>query len=259
MDEFEPQAIHDHESADGWRVFFRTAWQRDGAAAAVLSSLGSRLSQIETAEVPDDGWAKRSQANLKAIRVGRIVVAPPWDVGGQGPGAGDIVIIIAPSTGFGTGHHETTRLCLTLMQDADLAGRRAIDVGTGSGVLAIAAWRLGASSVLAFDDDPEALQNAGDNVSRNGAEGAIELRKADLDSIALEPADVVMANITGAVLRKHAERLGSLVKTRGRLLVSGFGPDEERAVAEAFGNRIVQHARAGEWAAALLVSRPRNS
>jgi ribosomal protein L11 methyltransferase len=268
--EFEPQAIQDSESADGWRVFFRTAPQRNGAVEALRTSFGDRLTSIEAIDVPDDDWARRSQADLKAVRVGRIIVAPPWDpVGGQGSEAGgqgshpaapasglwppapEIVIIIDPSTGFGTGHHETTRLCLALLQEIDLTGKSVIDVGTGSSVLALAAWKLGASRVVAFDDDPEALRNAVENVGRNRAV-AVELCEADLASFTTQPADVVMANLTGAVLQRHAGRLRGLVKREGSLLISGFSPDEERDVAGGFGGRIVRLTRAGEWAAALI-------
>ena len=147
-----PQAIHEHDSADGWRVFFRTFPQRDAAAEALRASLGDRLLAVVSVDVPDEEWARRSQANLTPIRIGHIVVAPPWLAPDPVPPAYDLqpvpnrirhsadhLIVIDPSTGFGTGHHETTRLCLSLLQRIELSGRRVIDVGTGSGVLAIAA------------------------------------------------------------------------------------------------------------------------
>ena len=86
--------------------------------------------------------------------------------------------------GFGTGHHATTRLCLELLQRIDVAGARVIDVGTGSGVLALAAWKLGAAGVTAVDNDPDALQNARDNIARNGGAGRIEVVQADLVDLA---------------------------------------------------------------------------
>ena len=193
LDEFEPQAIHDDESADGWRVFFRSARHRDDAAAALRATLGDRLLTITAVDVPDEEWARRSQANLTAIRVGRIVVAPPWHDSTASPpelkpADGDIAIVIDPSTGFGTGHHETTRLCLSLLQSIELRDRRVIDVGTGSGVLAIAAAKLGAASVVAFDEDPEALRNARENVARNDVAELVEVREAMLSSFQVEPA-----------------------------------------------------------------------
>ena len=108
--------------------------------------------------------------------------------------------MIEPSTGFGTGHHETTRLCLLLMQRLDLRGARVLDIGTGSGVLALAAWKLGAGDVVAIDSDPDALDNARDNIARNGAAPSIDIIRDDLESLRIQRADVVLANLTGAVL-----------------------------------------------------------
>ena len=214
LDEFEPQAIHDVESADGWRVFFKTIPQRDAAAAALRASFGDRLLALSIVDVPDEEWARRSQAHLTPIRVGRIVVSPPWHATPYPSSyilepapleirhSADLVIVIDPSTGFGTGHHETTRLCLSLLQSFDLAERRVIDVGTGSGVLAIAAAKLGASSVVAFDEDPEALRNARENVARNDVSSRVDVQEAELGTFRGNAADVVVANLTG---RGHPE------------------------------------------------------
>jgi ribosomal protein L11 methyltransferase len=259
LDAFEPIAIQEHESGDGWRVFFRAGADRDAARAALVSEFGAALLELSPIEVDDDDWARRSQSGIKAVRVGRIVVAPPWDVPD-----GDIVIIIDPSMGFGTGHHETTRLCLRLLQDIDLKDRRAIDVGTGSGVLAIAAWRLGAREAVAIDNDPDALANARENIARNGGGDAIVVLERDLSDLSLTPADVVMANLTGAVLQRYAAALAALVAPHGHLIVSGFSPSELSDVVAAF--RIVhgpegprrkrvpayKELREGDWAAALI-------
>jgi ribosomal protein L11 methyltransferase len=265
LDEFSPQAIHDHESADGWRVFFRSAQQRNQAADA-LQSLDD-VTSVATIDIEDDQWARRSQANLTPIQVGRITVTPPWhvdDVSGHewlksaGGAHSDhpppLVIVIDPSTGFGTGHHETTRLCLTLLQELDLAGRTAIDVGTGSGILAIAAARLGAAGVVAFDEDPEALRNARENVERNGVSGSVEVREADLASFSATPAPVVIANITASVLQRFVDRLSSLVEPGGVLIASGFSPAEADDVAGAFAMVVDREVTEGDWAALRLRS-----
>jgi ribosomal protein L11 methylase PrmA len=279
LDDFEPLAIHDHESSDGWRVFFKTSLQRDTAASALRDTLGGHGLAIDRLDVEDDNWAKRSQEGIRAIRVGRVTVAPPWattttdntkDSAADDTGVvatddtdnlatdntdnTDIWVVIAPSTGFGTGHHETTRLCLALLQEQDVKGRRVIDVGTGSGVLAIAASKLGASTVVAFDEDPHALENARDNIERNGVGSAIEVRELDLGSSAfdLDPAAVVMANLTSGVLLKYAARLRTLVDPGGLLVISGFSPDDLAELAEAFGSSEVQTRTEGAWAASLL-------
>jgi len=259
LDDFEPQAIHEHESADGWRTFFKTARQRDAAADALRASLGDRLLAISPVDVPDEGWARRSQAHLTAIRIGRVIVAPPWHEPASGPlasdlrpPASDIRIVIDPSTGFGTGHHETTRLCLALLQNVELTGRRVIDVGTGSGVLAIAAAKLGASSVVAFDEDPEALRNARENVARNAVATIVDVREADLASFQGESADVVVANLTGAVIQKHAARLVGLVEPRGKLIVSGISTAEAADIARVFGRAAEHEISEGDWAAGVF-------
>ena len=260
LDGFAPLAIHEHETADGWRVFFRTDELRDRAAESLRSSFAASLTEISSVQVPDEGWARRSQAGLRAVRVGRIVVAPPWDdtalsathATGNEAARRSLIVVIDPSTGFGTGHHETTRLCLALLQEVDVAGHRAIDVGTGSGVLAIAAAKLGASSVLALDDDPEALRNAAENVTRNDVSGVVVLQTADLASFHSPPASIVTANLTGAALERHADRLRALVSAGGALIVSGFNGGEADDVAAAFGDRVERRIAEGDWAAMLL-------
>lgn len=260
LDGFEPIAIQDHDAGDGWRVFFKTHAQRQAAAAALASALGGHVLDVTPIDVEDEDWARRSQAALTPIRVGRITVAPPWDVPSMA--SNDILIVIDPSMGFGTGHHATTRLCLELLQQVDLRGKRVIDAGTGSGVLAIAAVKLGAASVVAIDNDPDALQNARENIARNGRQidviGVIDVRETDLAVMSEAPADVVTANLTGAVLQKFANALVLPVRPGGTLIVSGFSPDELPDVVRAFGLAVAQDKREGEWAAVRLEIPGRN-
>jgi ribosomal protein L11 methyltransferase len=250
LDDFDPIAFYDSEAEDGLRVFFRDVPARDRAAAALKETFFDRLVELRSADVPDEDWARRSQAHLHAVRVGRIVVAPPWDVPSTAPDS--IPIIIDPSMGFGTGHHETTRLCLALLQELDLVAARMVDVGTGSGVLAIAAARLGASNVVALDEDGDALANAAENVVSNNVEAIVSLLHADIARSALEPGQVVTANLTGVVLQRYAPQIRALVAGGGTLIVSGFSPDESREVVSAFGATIEREVREGEWAAASL-------
>ncbi len=251
LDNFEPVAIHEHDAGDGWRVFFRTRAQRDAACDALRAEFHNALLDLSPIDVPDDDWARRSQADLKAVRVGRIIVAPPWDVPPErrAPSA-DTLVVIEPSMGFGTGHHATTRLCLELLQELELAGRRVIDVGTGSGVLAIAAAKLGAASVLAVDNDPDALLNARENVARNDA--AVDVREGDVAALDVPAADVVLANLTAAVLERAGKALAGLAAREGTIIVSGFAPDDLAGVSSALGCAVVRDVREGEWAAARL-------
>ena len=235
LDDFDPFAVE--ETGDGARrVWFFSRGARDAAVRAINRAFGTDGARVVPRDVPDDGWAERSQAALVAVRVGEIVVAPPWAL--PAPDASAIVIEITPSTGFGTGHHASTRLCLSVMQRmrADIAAsRRVIDLGTGSGVLAIAAVRLGARAAIGVERDPDALRNAGENVERNRVAGTIEFIAADLTSATAQlasigDADVVTANLTGLFFTAHAPAVLRRVAPGGLLIASGFTDDEEAGV-----------------------------
>ena len=248
LDDFAPLAIHEDDAGTGWRVFFSDQSTRDRAAATLAAAFPDRLAALQSQDIEDEEWARRSQAHLQAVRVGRVIVAPPWDVP-SGTDDDATVVVIDPSTGFGTGHHETTRLCLRLLQELSLDGGRAIDVGTGSGVLAIAAVRLGAGEAIGIDDDPDALDNAGENVARNGVHASVSLERVDLAGFSAAPGSVVTANLTGAMLRRHADRLKALVTPGGRLIASGFTADEGEAVVAAFGLPVESTVSEGAWVA----------
>ena len=244
LDDYEPIGIQTVDG--GHRVFFRSASMRDRARRAVVQR--EALAAVGV-EISDEDWARRSQENLRAIEAGGLIVAPPWDV----PKGSAPVIIIEPSTGFGTGHHATTRLCLLLMQQLDLRRARVLDVGTGSGVLALAAWKLGAADVVAVDNDPDALENARSNIERNGAAAAIDIIQDDLGGLRIQRADLVLANLTGAVLVRYADELGSLIADRGYLILSGFAPDDLAIIRRAFGPvKVIAERTEGDWAAFTL-------
>lgn len=220
------------EVTNGIRVFFPSAALRDRALARVREF--SPTSVCTPVDIPDDNWAARSQASLGHVTVGRIIVAPPWCKEPDRPDR--IRVVIQPSMGFGTGHHASTRLCLRLLQELDVHGKRVIDVGTGSGVLAIAAATLGANRVLAVDADPDALAAAADNLRLNGTPESVELRQADLETSENRihnRFDIVLANLTGFLLIRHARTLSRLAADRGALIVSGFEKDEADGVSEA--------------------------
>ena len=224
-----------------WRVFFQSSDERDRAAAELASDFPD--GSLTSLDVADEDWAARSQASLHAIRVGKILVAPPWDV--------PEVIVIQPSMGFGTGHHATTRLCLAALQRVDMAGARVLDVGTGSGVLAIAASVFGATYVLGIDDDPDAVQAARENVALNAAN--VEIRVADLRTLPDERFDVVLANLTGALLIHAADRLQAFVGHTGQLILSGLMQHEEHDVLAAFPTFITRdRTQEHEWVCVTL-------
>ena len=239
--DFEVEAI-DESAPEGWRIFFRTTPSRDRALEHLRRAFPT--AQATPLAIADEDWAARSQAGLKAVTVGGMIVAPPWDV--------PLTIVIQPSMGFGTGHHATTRLCLTALQRLDVKGRDVLDVGTGSGVLAIAASRLGAASVRACDDDQDAIQAAWENLALNPG-AVVTMLVGDLRTLQLEPAHLVLANITGGLLTATASRLLSLVAPHGHLILSGFQAHEERDVIAAFaGASLVERHEEDSWVSVTL-------
>jgi len=138
--------------------------------------------------------------------------------------------------GFGTGHHATTRLCLAALQSIDLRDAFVLDVGTGSGILAIAAAALGAGRALGMDDDADAIAAAKENLELNRVAN-VTFEVGDLMTGQLPAADVVVANLTGAMLVRAAARLMEAVRPGGVLIVSGIMATEGDEVRRAFANR----------------------
>jgi ribosomal protein L11 methyltransferase len=261
LDDYGPAAIHETgpDEEPRWLVYFADAPGRDRAGDALRCAFDARGLRVARTDVPDEDWAARSQAALRAVRVGRVVVAPPWDVPTR-PERGDVLVVVRPSMGFGTGHHETTRLCLGLLQEVGCDGRRVLDVGTGSGVLALAAAALGAREVVGLDVDPDAVENARENLALNRAladAATVAFETVDLRAAAPAPADVVLANLTGALLAASAGALLACTRPGGRLLVSGLLAHEADAVLRAFAGEatLIAERAEGDWRAAVLERR----
>jgi ribosomal protein L11 methyltransferase len=245
-DDFSPTAVEPLD--DTLRLFFSTTVARDAAHAAIVAA-GYPSARVD---IDDEDWARRSQADLKSVTVGRIAIVP-WHrvppaalspaaglkpeatISGVPPasGTGDSLVIL-PSTGFGTGHHATTRLCLKALQDIELTGRSVLDVGTGSGVLALAAVMLGATEALGIDYDADAIRAANENLGLNPAIRGVSFRVADLSVDRSQPANVVTANLTGATLIRFMRQLLGLVLPGGILIMSGLLEDERDEVVRAF-------------------------
>ena len=213
-----------------WNVCFNDAGERDRAAAAIHDALPSL--SIERVELPDEDWAARSQQSLRAVQAGRFIVAPPWDLpADDGP---EIVIVIEPSMGFGTGHHATTRMCLRLLSDIDVSDATVLDLGTGSGVLSMAAALSGARAVVGIDVDQDAIQSAETSARLNTLPDTIAFQVSDFRNTPPPAADIVLANLTGGMLTSSAASIAALVRPHGQLILSGFDHTEVDRVLAAF-------------------------
>ena len=231
LDDFQVTAIEDTD--DDLRVFFTRESERDAAAARLRAEADLT---VTVEDVPDDDWAARSQAGIGPVQVIDLTIAPPWAADDARRAISGRTIVIQPSMGFGTGHHPSTRLCLRLLQQSPVGGLSVLDVGTGSGVLAIAAATLGAARVTGVDLDPDALANARDNLELNTLSGRVELIERDLSAgtSGLAPSDIVLANLTGGLLSRDAAALAALVAPGGSLIASGFQTHELDQVTAAF-------------------------
>lgn len=261
LSEHDIVAIHEDDINDprAWTAHFADAASRDQALAAVAGDPDFANIDARATEIEDEDWARRTQADLPAIKIGRVVVAPPWDVPHPAPRSPnpDIVVLIEPSRGFGTGHHQSTRLCIALLQNRNVSGQTVTDVGTGSGVLAITAAKLGAGFVSAIDSDPDAVENARENIEANGVGKIVDAHVDDLVTTTLGPADLVTANLTGTLLARHALDLARLVRARGSLIVSGFNVDEKPRVEEALSAQfdLTETAEEDDWHAFVVRAR----
>jgi ribosomal protein L11 methyltransferase len=234
-----------------WNVCFSEPAERDRAAAALRTALPSL--SIEPVELPDEDWAARSQAALTAVRAGTFIIAPPWDLPPEDVDA--TVIVIEPSMGFGTGHHATTRMCLRLLSEVDVADQTVVDLGTGSGVLSMAAALMGARSVVGIDVDQDAINSAETSAQLNTLPDTIAFQVADFRHHPPKPADVVLANLTGGMLTSSAAAIGAIVRAGGVLIVSGFDHTEVDGVLTAFAEFSEQQRLSEDNWLALRLSR----
>jgi ribosomal protein L11 methyltransferase len=235
----------------------------------VRALAGDALVEVSSSEVPDD-WAERWKQFHRPVtvdpprgsRLPALHVRPPWEAAAAGSDAGATLdIVIDPGQAFGTGAHATTRLCLELLLELASQGPargQLVDVGTGSGVLAIAAALLGYAPVLALDSDPLSVTAAASNAAANGV--ALDTSRFDVRSDPLPVLDrsVMLANLLAPLLRDVADRLRAAGQTPAQLIASGLlvGEADEIALLLQARTGLREQARrtAGEWAAVLLGS-----
>ncbi len=191
------------------------------------------VGELEVREIAEEDWASAWKAHYHTFRVGqRIVIRPSW-LDDQ-PMDGDVLVSLDPGAAFGTGLHPTTRRCLEFLEQVIRPGHDVFDVGTGSGILAIAAIGLGARHVFAVDVDPIAVTTARENVAMNGLTAQITVDQGSVDHPAGEERfDVVVANIIARVILELAPRLVDRLRQGGTLIVGGVIAERAREVEQA--------------------------
>lgn len=217
----------------------------------------------EVRELQDQDWRDSYKAHFTASRFGRLHWVPVWERAAYALPAGDVVLWLDPGLAFGTGNHETTRLCCERL--VTFAGERGpagcvVDAGCGSGILALSAAKLGFTDVTGFDNDPEAVRVSGENAALNELTGAVRFLTGDLETgLAGRSADLLMANIQADVLMRFADNLVRAVAPGGLLVLSGILAVELEKVRGVFAAATpgwdLQTRIMGEWSDLALTRR----
>jgi ribosomal protein L11 methyltransferase len=204
-------------------------------------------------QVDGDDWIDVWKKHFRPIKLGAIVVVPEWI--DYEPQENEKIVLLDSNMAFGTGEHETTSMCVELMQDYIAPESVCIDVGCGSGILGISALKLGAGKAYLTDIDPIAVESALHNCKLNGvAENAVVAHSNLLDDTAVQ-GDIMMANITGEVLKMLAPSIPKNLKPDGVLILSGIIESRLEMVKTAYegvGMKVVYEKRKGEWFALIL-------
>lgn len=244
------------------------AWfEPDGAFADRMQALKMRMEglktldlgfdlgtlAIDTQNVHDEDWSEVWKKFYKPFRAGRnLVVKPTWEL--YDPQPGDKIIEIDPGMAFGSGTHETTGMCLELLEEAMKGCESVIDVGTGSGILAIGAAMLGAKDVLAIDIDPTAVRVAQENIEHNGLTDKIRAVEGNLLASSDGVYELCVANIIADVICMFAAPLNDHIVPGGLFICSGIIKEREQDVVDALNAadyNILKICRKGEWVAIL--------
>lgn len=208
---------------------------------------------IRWREVREAEWADSWKQYFHTARIGRrFVVKPSWEE--YSPLAEDIVLDLDPGMAFGTGTHGTTILCLETIEDLVLPGMTVFDIGTGSGILAIAAAKLGASDVQAVEYDAKAAETASHNVRTNGVETVVQVSQGNLMEGMQGRADIIVANLIADLILKMAPAIPAHLTPAGCFVGSGIIRDRLADVTAALaqqGLTVTKVTEAGEWAAVV--------
>lgn len=223
---------------------------------AVHRSGNSLLPQISVKEIAEKNWNAEWEKTIQPIHVTeRIVITPTWH--GYKALPGELVLTIDPKMSFGTGYHETTRLVLRLMEKHVQPGMTLLDVGTGTGVLAIAAIKLGAACALGVDNDEWSYTNARENLALNGVTEEVTILPGELASVPLGTYDIIVANIQRNIIEPLLPEMKSRLSSNGSIILSGLlNVDEEpmkKTIAD-YGLLMTEMISENEWIALVLTS-----
>ena len=215
-----------------------------------FESVGLADAKLETVGVNEEDWANSWKAYYKPIKIGsKLVIVPAWEK--YQPAEGELIVRMDPGMAFGTGTHETTRLVIQLLEKYTSPGCRMLDVGTGSGILAICASKLGAGECFAYDIDPMAVRVANENIKDSGLSN-ITCQVSDLlrQVDATRPYDLICANIVADIIIRMTPDVGRLMHENTVLLASGIISERSEDVIECFqqhGFRVVEKLVDNGW------------
>ncbi|MEO6294688.1 MAG: 50S ribosomal protein L11 methyltransferase [Candidatus Limnocylindria bacterium] len=238
--------VDNPDAADAVDATERALWH--------LQAFGLRpVGPLRVQPVDDADWTDAWKKHYVAQRIGRVLITPSWAA--EEPGEGEVALILDPGMAFGTGLHPTTRGCLELLQEVRPMPERVLDVGCGSGILALAALRLGAVRAVGLDTDPLAIDATRANAERNDLADAVEVRHGTLPAKPEERYGLVLANLVAVVLIGLASRLVAHLAPGGALLVGGIIQPRAVEVTDAMlvaGLRVAERRDDGEWVSLRL-------
>jgi ribosomal protein L11 methyltransferase len=245
-----------HDDVDEMRVKTYIS-AGDGALKRQIEEALWHLGQLypipdpEFAVLGEADWAEAWKAHYGVLHVGqRTAIVPAWQ--SYDPAPDEVVIVLDPGMAFGTGTHPTTRLCLAALEELMEPGMRVLDLGTGSGILSIAAAKRGAASVRAVDIDPIAVASARENVAANGVAGVVHVESGSLE-LAQATYDLVLVNILYSVILDLLDRgLADVLRPNGVVVASGIIDDQEADIVHAFeahGLQVTDRRSERDWVA----------
>ncbi len=235
------------ETPDGLAAYAPAGGVDRGALAEALAAMG--VHGAEETTIADENWNAKWEATIQPTRVGPFVVAPTW--ADLPPDLAALTVLrIDPKMAFGTGYHESTRLALGLIVGRVPAGGRVLDVGAGTGVLALAALKTGAATALGVDIDPWSVENAQENAELNGVADRFENRLGSLDEAPETGFDLVLANILRSILVPMMPGLAARLAPGGALILAGILQTERQTMLDATrdaGLALDAEATENEW------------